>query len=955
MGGISTGIGIFSGIDTASLIEQLLSVSSRPKVLAQQRLVQLQTQQAAYLDINSSLSALRQAAASFRSAKTFDAKTATSTNETALTATAGTGAQNGTYNFIVDRLVSTRQLLSRGFPDTDTSPVGIDRLSIESALARLDRETALADLNNGAGIARGKILINDTEVDLSRAATVRDVVDTINSTPGLNVTASISGGSFVLTSSADITLANVAGYTTVQSLGLGGNAVNNSGTYTLTGSSVYGLNANTALATLNDGRGVTISNKVGAFSHTSTTIGDLTIAVGADRVTVSLGEIYENGTDDEGKATFELVKGSVSTIGGVVNRINEALATNTNLAGLTAAINPATGGISITGGSGNVVVASINPTNPDGVTGAAEALGIAGTHAGGTVSGRRILAQINSTLTSSLNGGTGVGGDGTITFTTADGATAQVTGLLAQDSLEGLIAAINTQTAGAVTASINNAGTGIKIVDNTVGLNAFVIEGTDGADTAASLGIAGTHTGGTAAGANLQLAWIGLGTRLDTLNGGSGIGTGSFRITDSLGTIATIDVRASDTTLADVVKKINDSSANVTARINDTGDGIVVVDDAGGTIKMKIEDATGTVARELGIRGEAEGVGAENKLDGSYETVIEFDPNDTLDDVRRKINDAGVEAVASIINDGSGSTPNRLSLSGRDAGTAGRFVLDTGDFDLGLSVLDEGRDARVFFGSSDPARAVLLTSSSDTLDGVITGVSINLKSTSKDPVELSVTTNTTKIEEQVNAFVSAYNGILDTIDQYTGFVEETNQRGALLGDSTANTLRQRMFNISRASNTGFSEAFNNLASVGITIGDGARMQLNAERFRAALEEDPDAVRALFDTRVIDPSRGTTEFSQGITVSDPNAETQFSALGVIVQFEEFAADYINSIDGVLVLRNRALDAQIELQNQRITAFDAQLENQRTVLERRFLSMEQAIASLQTQSQSLAQLG
>jgi flagellar capping protein FliD len=52
MGGITSSVGIFSGINSASLIDQLLAIEARPKTLAQNRMVQIQGQQAAYLDIS---------------------------------------------------------------------------------------------------------------------------------------------------------------------------------------------------------------------------------------------------------------------------------------------------------------------------------------------------------------------------------------------------------------------------------------------------------------------------------------------------------------------------------------------------------------------------------------------------------------------------------------------------------------------------------------------------------------------------------------------------------------------------------------------------------------------------------------------------------------------------------------------------------------------------------------
>ena len=174
MGGISTGIGIFSGIDTGSLISQLLQIESRPKILAQQRMVQLQVQQGAYLDVNSRLQALKSAAASFRTGNIFAANKTSSSNESVLRANATTKATPGAYTFIVNRLVTTQQQLSKGMADADKAGLNADEFTFESALGRIDRDVSLSDLNGGQGVKRGTIQITDSHgtvatVDLSAA------------------------------------------------------------------------------------------------------------------------------------------------------------------------------------------------------------------------------------------------------------------------------------------------------------------------------------------------------------------------------------------------------------------------------------------------------------------------------------------------------------------------------------------------------------------------------------------------------------------------------------------------------------------------------------------------------------------------------------------------------------------------------------------------------------------
>lgn len=952
MGGITTGVGIFSGIDSASLIDQLISIQSRPQILAQQRVVQLQTQQAAYLDINSRLSAFKTAAASFRVNNIFSTRSVASNNEAVLTATASISAVPGSYNFIVDRLVSSQQLLTRGFSDQNSTAVGLDSLTFESEDARLDRNTALADLNNGNGIVRGEITVNGTAVDLSRAGTVREVLDKLSQVPG--VTARVENDKFVIEGVTTITQPSGSGI--LESLGLDSNNI--SGT-TLTGTSVYSLNSNTPLATLNDGLGVLIRQTSGIG------VEDFTIVINGETVKVRIGEIEgqltdDNGdpsVDDEGNPINGVIEGAVSTIGGVINRINSAMSA-AGYGEVVASINQTSGGIDIVDSLSrdfDVVNYSVGGS----VVTTASDLGIEGSYTGGTANGTRILAGLNTKLVANLNGGTGLDGtDGLLTFDTKDGANlvVDISGLT---DINDIINAINAD--GSVTASINSKGTGIKVVDNTTGVSTFAISGTGGQDTAAALGIAGSYTDGIAKGDNLQLAYIGVATKLSDLNNGQGIGLGKFEIVDSYGNRAEISITNSDKTVRDLIRKIDSAHGvpndlKITARINDNGDGIAIfenpVDDLGdpipnGASAIKITNVTGTVATKLGIEGTATGVDGDNYLDGSYEKTIDFDADATLDDIRNAIDAANIGVSASIINTGIGSAPFRLNLTSERTGEAGRFLVDSGTFDLGLTVLNRGDDARVFFGSDNAADGVLLTSSVNQLDGIIQGVTIDLHSRSTDPVEINVSTNTSEIETKIKDFVAAFNKVVEGIDFRTRYDDETKERGVLLGDSTMQNLKNRMYSTLRSENDGFTDVFNSLTEVGIRVGSGGKVEFDSTKFRDAYAEDPDAVERLFTERELAANPDT----------DPNTidEPSFSSLSVLGQLEEFADSYVSSIGGVLQTRKDAIDSQIKLQEERIESIKKGLENKRIILQRQFLAMEQAIGSFQTQGNSLAQLG
>jgi len=937
MGGITTGVGLFSGIDSASLIDQLISLQSRPQVFAQQRIIQLKSQQSAYLDINSRLNNFKSAAAAFRTQDIFSSRSIASSNESVLTASASSAAVPGSYNFIVDRLVSTQQLLTRGFADLDSTALGLSSITFESEAARLDANTALADLNNGDGITRGKITVNGTEIDLSRSGTVQEVLDSISSVTG--VSARVENNKIVIDGITSIS--EDAGAGILSSLGLDGTI---SGT-TLTGTAIFQINDNTALQSLNDGRGVAIREASGVgvedFNFVIDTTGD---NVPDTTVGIRIGEIE----GDDGEGNIVVLQGAVSTIGGVVDRINTQLS-DAGYSEFTASINATTGGIDIVDSNGRNFDIDNYSAGGNVVTTARD-LGIEGSYTGGTANGTRVLAGLNTKLVSSLNGGSGLGStDGILNIQTQDGAAPLAIDVSGLNDINDIINKINTDSAGTVTASVNTNGTGIQIVDNTTGGTTFSITGTGGSDAAAALGLSGSYTDGIADGSNLQLAYIGEASLLSELNDGTGIGTGTFEIVDANNIRAEVIIASSDKTIGDVLKRINNASPalDITARINDNGDGIIIEDTSSpaGGAEISIADVSGTVASKLNIDGTATDLG-NNFIVGSFEKVVTFDVTDTLEDVRNAINAAGVGVSASVINTGIGSAPFRLNLTSELTGEDGRFLVDTGGFDLGLTTLDEGNDARVFFGSDNAATGVLLTSSTNQLDGVVQGVTIDLLSSSADSVEISVSTNNEEIESKVQEFVNAFNNVIEGIDFRTRYDDETEERGILLGDGTLLNLRSAMFSNIRKENDGFTGAVDSLSQVGINVGSGGKLEFDAEQFREAYAADPQAVEDLFSRQTLDT----------IDDNDPNTidEPFFTELSVLGQIEEFAESYVTSIGGVLQNRSDSLDAQIKLQEDRIESIQKGLDNKRLILQRQFLAMEQAIGAFQSQGSALAQI-
>lgn len=981
MGSISSSIGLISGINSGQLIEQLLSIEARPRQLAQRRIVQLQQKQAAFLSINSSLLALGTAAGNFRTQNIFQATSATSSDADVLTATSSNRAAEGSYRFQVDRLVSTQRALSRGFANRDSSGIGATQFSFEIGGGSINESTNLSELNGGNGIKRGKINITDragnsATVDLSTVVTVQDVLDRINGQAGIGVRASVNDGAIIITDETGQTASNLIigdafGYETATSLGIN-TAAGGVASDTVTGNNIRTVSENTALSLLNDGLGVLVRDGSTDF-RIFTRDGGPAIAIDLGELTQEIvtegefeGQVYDSETmptgDDKPETEQQVVRSRAATLGDVIEQINEQ-----SDGKVTAQINAAGTGLELidnTTDNGSVFRIAEGATDSS-IANTAKGLGLSGLIGAGVTTasftGDRLLSGLNTVLARNLNGGQGLTSTN-LTVTDRAGNTLDLSGILTSADLNGslnsLVNTINSELSSAGVAArfeINSAGNGLSAVD-TSGATAsnFIIAG----DLAGELGLEKDSAAITAQGTNLQMKWISQATSISALNQGRGIDAGEIRITDASGDSTTITIRDDFQNVNELIEFLNSRpNIEIEAAVNDTGDGIVIRDVSGGSGDLIIEDVTGTAARQLNIDGtfsRAEGAPVSDPIvaDGSYEYTVEFNATDTLQQVMTKINNAGVGVTASIVNDGSSNSPFRMNFTSRYTGSAGKFILDTNGFDLGLEELARAEDAVVFFGADDPARAILLTSTTNTLDNVVEGVTIDLKQASDQPVDVVVQRDTNKIEESVNSFVEAFNNIIDTLNRFDRYDEETETRGALLGDNTVAQVRSGLYRAIQGRPQDVDGQFQFLFQVGVRVGNGAKLEFDRDKFRTALEADFENVSELFAAFEQAP-REPVEIAPGAFFT-PDEDT-YNRLGVAEQIKLLMNNFTNSIDGTITRRDESLNNQIDLQERRIERFDVQLERRRAQLESQFAAMEQALAQLQNQQTALSSLG
>lgn len=240
-------------------------------------------------------------------------------------------------------------------------------------------------------------------------------------------------------------------------------------------------------------------------------------------------------------------------------------------------------------------------------------------------------------------------------------------------------------------------------------------------------------------------------------------------------------------------------------------------------------------------------------------TITVDSSNNSLSGIRDAINGADAGVTASIINDGSGY---RLMLTSKETGASNRIVVkvdedNNGTFEEAAETDNTGLSRLAFNATYDASgnvtggtanmtqsqiavdaslvvNGLTVTKSSNTIDDVITGVTLNLiKDSEGSTVKLDVATNQESISSKIKAFVSAYNSVMSSIKSLRGSSES---KGILKGDSTLSSVYSTLRNITSDQYEGLA-----LAELGISIDSKGTMSFDSSKFHEMLESDQDSV------------------------------------------------------------------------------------------------------------------
>ncbi|WP_241575652.1 flagellar filament capping protein FliD [Rosenbergiella nectarea] len=237
---------------------------------------------------------------------------------------------------------------------------------------------------------------------------------------------------------------------------------------------------------------------------------------------------------------------------------------------------------------------------------------------------------------------------------------------------------------------------------------------------------------------------------------------------------------------------------------------------------------------------------------------------DFADAVNQATDNPGV--TASIIKtDGK----VQLMLSSNESGVANALTLTTSQLDSQTAAaLNQGveisaaKDAKVSIGS------LAFSSSSNKLDSLIEGVTINLQTvTAADtPLTLTVGTDTSGTQKNLQSFIDAYNSLRSVLDT----------QGSATGgnDGLVSSLNIELNSVIRGTANGFD-----MTRFGVTSDKDGKLTLNSDTLKTQLSKNPQSISQFFNSQ-----------------------------GLLSSIDKSMNNYLSTSHGVLQSRQEVLDRQ-----------------------------------------------
>lgn len=288
---------------------------------------------------------------------------------------------------------------------------------------------------------------------------------------------------------------------------------------------------------------------------------------------------------------------------------------------------------------------------------------------------------------------------------------------------------------------------------------------------------------------------------------------------------------------------------------------------------------------------------------------VNLDDMESLSDLTKAINgnEDNPGVTASLIRTDGSVT---LMLSSDESGAKNTIsVGGTGGFNMAdAQVISPASDSEIKMGD------MTFTNSSNTLDKLIDGVTIELTSLTETgkPLTVSVNTDNAGTKEQLQTFVDAYNTLQDTLTKLTKSGNGDDEtRGAFAGDATMSSLDRELNDVMRQVFGG-----KRMSDFGITADKDGKLEIDSKKLDAAIKADPQTLNDLFNGKE----------------------------GMLSKMDKSLDRYLNATNGLLKGRQDVLDRQQSDIDTKTDAMNARYESSYNRYLKQFTQLQKAMSQM-----------
>lgn len=303
---------------------------------------------------------------------------------------------------------------------------------------------------------------------------------------------------------------------------------------------------------------------------------------------------------------------------------------------------------------------------------------------------------------------------------------------------------------------------------------------------------------------------------------------------------------------------------------------------------------------------------------------VEVTAEDTLESLVAKINNSedNVGVTATIVTSDAGA---QLVLTSNETGTANNITVTAIDTGAGtvlaetfaMSELQTAKDSIIYIDG------LKLTSSSNKIEGAISGVTLELKDADIDKTTtLKVEKDTKSLKSGIESFVKAFNALSKTLADLTSYDAETKKAAVLQGDALPRSIQSQLRGALSSVYSTDSGSLS-LAALGITTQRDGSLAIDDDVLDAALSDNLDNMKEMF----------TNETT-----------------GVMAKLDGKLDPYVNT-GGIIDGRDTSLDGRLDRLTDQREDFALKMQSLTARLYKQYNKMDALIGSLNSQSNDI----